>query len=471
MRLIRVNHRRRATFKNGQRDILPQINREYPKLPNPYLQLEKNERYFNLRFVGSGEKKLSNNQWLLVGGAIFAVILLIITAVALALSLKGSSSSVSQILVDDDGPSSEYITSLPPGLRMLPRSDWGAVPHKGDYTLLKKPVPYVIIHHTATERCFSRDTCKAQAFNIQHFHMESFKFDDVGYSFMIGGDGYVYEGRGWNYWGAHAKGYNNVSIGIAFIGTFTKFLPEAYQLEQAQLLIEDGIKRGHICKEYRLVGMNQVSTFESPGKSLIKKIKTWDHFFDFATADSKLNNSCMSLQTNLTIISRNEWGARTNIGTYTPLKHPVPYVIIHHTATERCFDVDSCYLQATNIQDFHMDSFEWDDIGYSFMIGGDGNVYEARGWDNMGAHTLGYNNVSIGIAFIGTFTKVFPEPLQLTQAHLLIAEGVQKGYINKDYKLVGMNQVTGFESPGKLLIQEIKTWPHFYDFKTDSNNL
>jgi hypothetical protein len=29
------------------------------------------------------------------------------------------------------------------------------------------------------------------------------------------------------------------------------------------------------------------------------------------------------------------------------------------------------------------------DIGYSFLIGGDGNVYEGRGWDRVGSHTIG----------------------------------------------------------------------------------
>jgi hypothetical protein len=33
------------------------------------------------------------------------------------------------------------------------------------------------------------------------------------------------------------------------------------------------------------------------------------------------------------------------------------------------------------------------DIGYSFLIGGDGNVYEGRGWDRLGAHTEGFNSV------------------------------------------------------------------------------
>jgi hypothetical protein len=36
------------------------------------------------------------------------------------------------------------------------------------------------------------------------------------------------------------------------------------------------------------------------------------------------------------------------------------------------------------------------DIGYSFVVGEDGNVYEARGWDAVGAHTYGYNDVGLG---------------------------------------------------------------------------
>lgn len=40
---------------------------------------------------------------------------------------------------------------------------------------------------------------------------------------------------------------------------------------------------------------------------------------------------------------------------------------------------------------------------FSFIIGGDGNVYQGAGWHRQGAHTRGYDNVSMGIAFIGNF--------------------------------------------------------------------
>jgi N-acetylmuramoyl-L-alanine amidase len=55
-------------------------------------------------------------------------------------------------------------------------------------------------------------------------------------------------------------------------------------------------------------------------------------------------------------------------------------------------------------QDLHMDQRGWDDIGYSFLIGEDGRVYEGRGWDRVGAHAPQYNHVSIGVCFLGDFS-------------------------------------------------------------------
>lgn len=52
-----------------------------------------------------------------------------------------------------------------------------------------------------------------------------------------------------------------------------------------------------------------------------------------------------------------------------------------------------------------MDTKQWNDIGYNFLIGGDGNVYEGRGWGKHGAHSSPYNSKSIGICIIGNFTS------------------------------------------------------------------
>lgn len=46
------------------------------------------------------------------------------------------------------------------------------------------------------------------------------------FSFAVGGDGKIYEGRGWKVVGAHAPGYNFNSVGICLIGDWRS----AYQM-------------------------------------------------------------------------------------------------------------------------------------------------------------------------------------------------------------------------------------------------
>lgn len=43
-------------------------------------------------------------------------------------------------------------------------------------------------------------------------------------SFAIGGDGQIYEGRGFNVIGAHAPKYNDKSVGICLIGDWSGIL-------------------------------------------------------------------------------------------------------------------------------------------------------------------------------------------------------------------------------------------------------
>ena len=75
----------------------------------------------------------------------------------------------------------------------------------------------------------------------------------------------------------------------------------------------------------------------------------------------------------------------------------------------------------------------WDDIGYSFLIGGDGKVYEARGWYREGAHTPGYNSEGLGISLIGLFSNTTPSEKMLDTTKHLIQYGIQKVTIPLKY--------------------------------------
>ncbi|XP_067214581.1 peptidoglycan-recognition protein LE isoform X2 [Linepithema humile] len=163
-------------------------------------------------------------------------------------------------------------------VRFVERNEWGAQPPSETLTKLKLPVPYVIISHTVTDFCNTQSQCTLHVRVAQTFHIESKKWSDIGYNFLVGGDGLAYVGRSWNYVGAHSFGFNNKSIGISFIGTFNTVLPPKVQLHAAQKIIELGVKGGKIAHNYKLLGHRQVSKTLSPGEALYNEIKTWPHW-------------------------------------------------------------------------------------------------------------------------------------------------------------------------------------------------
>lgn len=82
--------------------------------------------------------------------------------------------------------------------------------------------------------------------------------------------------------------------------------------------------------------------------------------------------------------------------------------MVHHGGLKNyCHDEESCSAIARDYQNLHIDRNGWEDIGYNFLIGEDGHVYEGRGWDKVGAHAPGYNFQSIGVCFMGDFNGWF----------------------------------------------------------------
>ncbi|RWS18382.1 peptidoglycan recognition protein 2 precursor-like protein, partial [Leptotrombidium deliense] len=93
----------------------------------------------------------------------------------------------------------------------------------------------------------------------------------------------------------------------------------------------------------------------------------------------------------INFISRKEWNASEPKEPSVYI-NPVPHVFIHHSAGDfECSSFLQCSESVRRIQRFHQDDRGWDDIGYNWLIGGDGNVYEGRNWDKEGAHTLSFN--------------------------------------------------------------------------------
>ena len=78
-----------------------------------------------------------------------------------------------------------------------------------------------------------------------------------------------------------------------------------------------------------------------------------------------------------------------------------------------CYNDQSCIERVKTIQDFHQNDRGWVDIGYHFLVGENGKVYQGRGWNRQGAHSTGWNDDAYGKNFINyslltCSVKVFP---------------------------------------------------------------
>ncbi|MET8326444.1 peptidoglycan recognition protein [Streptomyces sp. NPDC005181] len=113
------------------------------------------------------------------------------------------------------------------------------------------------------------------------------------------------------------------------------------------------------------------------------------------------------------IITRKGWGAdeklRERAFAYTKT---VKAAFIHHSATGNNYTCSQAPSVLRGIYRYHVKSSGWRDIGYNFAVDKCGNIYEGRAGGVtkpvLGAHTLGFNTNSMGIAVLGTFTTSNP---------------------------------------------------------------
>ncbi|MGW3012778.1 peptidoglycan recognition protein family protein [Streptomyces sp. NPDC001219] len=113
------------------------------------------------------------------------------------------------------------------------------------------------------------------------------------------------------------------------------------------------------------------------------------------------------------IVTRAGWGAdeqlREKAFTYT---RTVRAAFVHHSGSGNNYDCAEAPSLIRAMYRFHVKSNHWRDIGYNFLIDKCGTVYEGRAGGVakpvMGAHTLGFNTDSTGIAVLGTFTDDEP---------------------------------------------------------------
>ncbi|MCH0538466.1 peptidoglycan recognition protein [Streptomyces sp. MUM 203J] len=121
------------------------------------------------------------------------------------------------------------------------------------------------------------------------------------------------------------------------------------------------------------------------------------------------------------IVTRRGWGADESLReAHFLYTNTVRAAFIHHSATGNNYTCAQAPSLLRSIYRYHTVSLGWRDIGYNFAIDKCGNIYEGRAGGVaravQGAHTLGFNSNSTGIAVLGTFTTSTPPAAAVTAA-------------------------------------------------------
>ncbi|MGW0469058.1 peptidoglycan recognition protein family protein [Streptomyces sp. NPDC003027] len=183
------------------------------------------------------------------------------------------------------------------------------------------------------------------------------------------------------------------------------------------------------------------------------------------------------------IITRKGWGAdekmREKGFVYTKA---VKAAFVHHSATGNNYTCKQAPSVLRGIYRYHVKSSGWRDIGYNFAVDKCGNIYEGRAGGVakpvLGAHTLGFNTNTMGIAVLGSYSSVNPPAAAVTAVARLTAwklglHGVNPkgkstlvsggGNRYKKGKKVSFNAIAGHrdgfatECPGKRLYGQLGT--------------
>lgn len=126
------------------------------------------------------------------------------------------------------------------------------------------------------------------------------------------------------------------------------------------------------------------------------------------------------------LLTRERWGADPSWRNGSPVYNgALRQVYVHHTATGNDYSRADVPAILRGMYRYHTKSLGWFDLGYNFVVDKFGRAWEGRsGGVSLpvrGAHTLGFNHISVGIAVIGNLEIAPPTPKALTAVVRLAA--------------------------------------------------
>ena len=183
--------------------------------------------------------------------------------------------------------------------------------------------------------------------------------------------------------------------------------------------------------------------------------------------------SAMKVAAKPYIYSRAQWGANERLRDQSrPSYGTVKAGFIHHTVNANNYSSAQVPSLLRGIYAYHTQSRGWRDIGYNYLVDRFGRIWEGRyggvGSPVVGAHTLGYNEVSFAMSAIGNFDIAAPPQAVLNAYARLfawklslynIAADASRVYVKNRWlpAINGHRDVGSTACPGRYLYAKLPT--------------
>ncbi|XP_046396213.1 uncharacterized protein LOC124163381 [Ischnura elegans] len=329
---------------------------------------------------------------------------------------------------------------------IIPREGWDPRGKINSETSLGHPIEYVLIG----EANLKRKTLQSLPEEEDKIRKVMSFLED---NFYVREDGWSYEGLGWNV-SQNWKGaiLRNNFLAVKFIGRFQNSLPTPMAMYGFRRLMRTGVSSGKLLRDYKIISTRQLFDDSlSLGDKLWEDIQTWEHWSN-DSLPLFLEKADSSELTQY--VQRRQWDVTHSIYRMKGDEDTLSCVVVMNTG-RHCSNASECISSVREVESGKLSSL-WFEPG-SFYVGGDGRIYEGRGWSR--AYSFHWLRYCYVVSFLGDFAKEPPSEKAIAAFNDLITMGKYYGTLEKHYKLISMREICDYsEWIGDALHDALEGW-------------
>ncbi|MCL7453429.1 MAG: N-acetylmuramoyl-L-alanine amidase, partial [Anaerolineae bacterium] len=316
-------------------------------------------------------------------------------------------------------------------------------------------VRQLVVHHTATAASVTPQ-------RLADYQVRTQGKPGTIYHFVVATNGTIYQTNRLQTVSDHAFDRNQESLAICFPGNFTKEVPPPPQLKAA----------GRLCAwllavlqlpASSIVGAGEIGETQSPGLQWLQGQRWKDLLLQQVEAAQKGSEPRQPQVTASPGALAGAKGIETQGQNEIPMpsiyylvnqlpKHEtkryqtrplcdVHRIVVHHSAAPAQVGPEA-------IAKYHITKLDWPGIGYHFVVGEDGTLYQTNTLETVSYHAVQANATGLGICFLGNFMKTVPPAAQMRAGAHLIAWLMQELELSIEV-VQGHKEVLSTACPGE----------------------